>query len=373
MRILNRYLARDFWVIFLVTFAVLTFVMSLGALLRAIDLVSRGASAWAIARIFLYNMPFAMVFTFPMSTLVAVLLQFGRLSMEGEITAMRACGISLWEIIAPVVLMSILLSFFCAYISADLGPRLYHERRKLLVDVTGQDPTALIEEGRFIREFPGYMIYVGEKKKDSFQDMILYELAPGGFKRHIRADSGTMNIDTDSEILRIDLYGVKIDQPDEQYPQDVTKSRYIVADHYPIDFDLDRLMNRKKAVKKVSDMTLQELIRAIRHIREAYPELREADLAKERMELVVQANKRLTLSIACFAFTVLGIPLGMKSKRKESSVGIGISLVVILVFYIFIILAESFTEQPAWRPDLIIWTPVVLAEVIGFILLKRAE
>jgi lipopolysaccharide export system permease protein len=373
MRILNRYLARDFWVIFLLTFAILTFVMSLGALLRAIDLVSRGASAVAIAKVFLYNMPFAMVFTFPMSTLTAVLLQFGRLSMEGELTAMRACGVSLWEIIAPVILSSIVLSMFCVYISADLAPRLFHERRKVLVNLGGQDPTALIEEGRFIREFPGYMIYVSEKRKDTFQDMILYELSHGGFKRHIRADSGTMKIDGESGLLRIDLYGVKIDQPDEKYPHDVTKSRYIVADHYPIDFDLDRLMNRGEAVKKVSDMTLHELIRAIRNIREAYPELRAEDRGKERMELIVQANKRLTLSIACFALTVLAIPLGMKSKRKESSVGIGISLAVILVFYLFIILAESFAEQPHLRPDLFIWTPVVLAEVIGFILLKRAE
>jgi len=91
------------------------------------------------------------------------------------------------------------------------------------------------------------------------------------------------------------------------------------------------------------------------------------------MNLVVEANKRLGLSVSCFAFTLLGIPLAMKSRRRESSVGIGVSLLLVFCFYFFIILAESLVGSPRWRPDLIIWFPIVFAECLGFFLIQRTN
>jgi lipopolysaccharide export system permease protein len=86
---------------------------------------------------------------------------------------------------------------------------------------------------------------------------------------------------------------------------------------------------------------------------------------------VVEANKRLALALSCFAFTLLGIPLGMRSKRKESSVGVAISLLLVFLFYLFIIVANSLVGRPELRPDMIVWIPVILAEIIGFGLVRR--
>ena len=91
IRVLNRYLLIDFLKSFFLAVAVLTFVMYVGATVQAIDYMSRGISGALIMKIFALNIPFTLSFVIPISVLTTVLLHFGRLSADGEITAMKSC------------------------------------------------------------------------------------------------------------------------------------------------------------------------------------------------------------------------------------------------------------------------------------------
>jgi len=140
-----------------------------------------------------------------------------------------------------------------------------------------------------------------------------------------------------------------------------------------VELDFGAMLKRDGISKKMSDMTLTELTYAIRNVRALNPHLDERDLKRHRMALLVEANERLAVSLSCFAFTLLGIPLGMKSRRRESSVGVGISLIVVFTFYFFIVMAEAMVKHPQYHPDLIVWFPVILAEIMGFYLIKRQD
>ena len=118
IRVLNRHLLREFVQGFLTTATVLTLVMYVGATVQAIDYMSRGISGPLILKIFALNVPFTLSFVIPISVLTTVLLQFGRLSADGEITALKACGVSLWQMAAPIVFGAVLLSGFCLFINA---------------------------------------------------------------------------------------------------------------------------------------------------------------------------------------------------------------------------------------------------------------
>ena len=373
MDTISRYLSKDYLITFLMTLAVFTFVMSIGAVVRAIDLMARGISGQVILRVFASNMPYLLSFSIPMSVLTTVLLVFTRLSLNGEITAMKACGLSIWQIVAAPVMISIVLSVICVYINSELAPRSHYSKRRLLRGVGVDEPVDLLEEGRFVRDFPGIMIYVGNKDGNRVKDIVVYELGRRGVKRSVRARWGEIKPDDRRKILRVVLHDVRIDQRDMEHPMDISRTRYITAREYPVTLDFSKIWKEGGMQKKIADMTLQELIHAIRHVRETYPDLKYEDLIRQRMALVVGANKRLSLSLSCFAFTLLGIPLGLRSRRRESSVGVGISLLVVLVYYLFIIVADSLTGHPEWHPELIVWIPIVAAEVAGFLLLCRAN
>ena len=82
MRVLNKYIVYDFLVTFLLTVAIFTFIMCLGSVVRAMDLLARGVGGWFIFQVFSYNIPFLLTFSIPISVLTAILLQFGRMSFD---------------------------------------------------------------------------------------------------------------------------------------------------------------------------------------------------------------------------------------------------------------------------------------------------
>ena len=372
MRTINRYIGSDFLASFIMTLLVFTFVMCLSAVVKAIDLLARGMSGVFILRVFMYNIPFLLTFSIPISVLTTVLLLFGRLSFDGELTAMRACGLTLWQILAPIILASIGLTFLCLYLNSSVAPRSHLARRQLLFSLGMEQPINLLEEGRFVRDFPGLMVYVGKKSKRQIEDVVVYELGDEGIERNIRARRGEIRAGETKDVIIIDLYDVRIDQPRTR-GGDPTRSQYINAQHYPVRLDMSEIAGNRVLHKKTSDMTYLELLNAIRHVRVLYRHLTPEELVKQQMSMVVEASKRLALSLSCFAFVLLGAPLGMISKRKESSSGIGISLLLVFCFYFFIILANSLVGHPEWRPDLIVWLPVIGAQVAGFWMVHRAN
>ena len=371
IRIFNRYLLLDFIRSFLIALFVLTFVMYLGATVQAIDYMSRGISGPLIMKIFALNIPFTLSFVIPVSVLTTVLLHFGRLSADGEITAMKACGVSLWQVAAPIIFCSVLLSAVCLFINAEVAPRSHFLRYQMLRNLGEEDPLALLDEGRFVNDFPGVKIYVGKKSKSLIEDIILYQFDEGGARAEVRAKTGQVSFNAETRVMEIVLQQVRLTEYDKDNPDDQSKARTLSAESYPVTLDLRQMLKKGKLRKKPASMTFSELIRAIRNVRQIFPDIPEEGVLRMRTKLAVDANKRLALALSCFSFALLGIPLGIRAHRKESSIGIGLALVLLFLFYLFIIIADSLLDRPTWRPDLIPWIPVVGSQILGVLLLCK--
>ncbi len=370
LRVLTRYLVKDFLVTFLVTAAIFTFVMGLGAVVRAIDLLARGGSGWLLVRFFAYNLPFMMSFTIPMSVLASTLLMTSRMSFDGEITALRSCGLSLWQVVSPLLVLSILLSGVCLYINLDLSPNSSYARRTLLANVGIEEPLSLIEEGRFTDAFPGFQIRISRRRRTEVEGVVVYDQRPGHPPRTIRAERGEILEPETPDEIAIALFDVRIEETDPQQPQDVLVPRQGFFSVYPMTFHLPARGDRELS-KKTYDLTFGELIGTIRALDHPDSSLSDEERLQERAVLIVEANKRVALSLSCFAFCLLGIPLGLRSRRKDSSIGIGISLALVFLFYFFIILAKALSGVPGIHPHLVVWIPVLVAEGAGAWLITR--
>jgi lipopolysaccharide export system permease protein len=374
MRTLNRYIVFDYLIIFLATLGLITFVMTVGALVKAVDLMARGISPMLIVKFFFLNIPYILSFSMPISTLFAALLLFGRLSMDSEISAMKSCGISLWRLTAPLILLSILFSFICIYINCEVSPAAKYANRELLRTAGVEEPINLLEEGRFIRDFPGLMIYVGRKTGTAVKDVVAYELdKKGDVRRSVRAKSGDIAADNTNRLLTVKLYDVRIEIPDAQDPHDVSKTTYVNAEYYPIKLDFEKVLKGKPAVKKRGQMQMSELIDRIRNVERDLPMLSVADRLVEKTKLIVEANQRVSIAIGCFSFMLIGIPLGVKSHRKETSIGMILSLAVVFAYYFFIVIAKSLADYPWLHPNLILWIPLIVAQFSGLWLIRRSS
>jgi len=148
MKILNWYVTRGFLLAFSMAIAILTFGMTGANLIKVFDLVSQGISFWTFLKFTGYILPIVLTFTVPWAVMVAVMLVFGRMSADSEITAMRACGISIMQIVSPILIFTFLLTVLCLYLQVEVGPPFLGKSRELMKTAAIDQPLALFEPGK---------------------------------------------------------------------------------------------------------------------------------------------------------------------------------------------------------------------------------
>ena len=115
IKTLDKYVFRELLTPFMYSLLVLTMIFLVNFIMRAMDrILGKGLSIWVILEYIILNMAWILALAIPLSVLVAVLLAYGRLATDHEVTAMRSGGISLPRIMAPALVFSILVGEFYA-------------------------------------------------------------------------------------------------------------------------------------------------------------------------------------------------------------------------------------------------------------------
>ena len=366
MKILSKYITRQAVITLFFTISVLTFVLLLAKILKQLSdmLVNQKVGLDVIGYFILLVTPNVLGFSLPMAMLATALLVYGRMSADHEITAMRASGISLGQVVAPVILLGALMSVLCLYINADLAPYCKFQFKTMFVRLGSERPMALIQEGTYIKDFPGYVMYAGRKNNNRIEDVMLYTLDDSNnVLSSLRAEKGFVTAKPEEHKLMLDLYNVRGDLRDAKDPTNVHKIRPdTTAARYPIEMDLSRALRQAKASRQLGDLVFKELLGEIRDLRQRgiYP-----------AAALVEAHQRVASAVACLAFTLIGIPLGIKTSRRETSVGIALSILLALGFYFVTVLANTLKSRPYLYPDAIMWSPDLFFELLGLWLLWR--
>ncbi len=364
MRTIKRYITVSFLGTFFLTLIVLTVVMCLALIFKINDLLVRGVPAAPIFQIMLSGVPQMLAISIPVSVMTACLLVFGRLSADGEITAMKACGVSLRQIMAGPVLASVALTLACVWLNQEAAPKAHYRRRSIRAHLLATPPIELLDEGRFVQDFPGLTIYIGSKDGKELTDIRLWDMREGEQKREIRAKKGRFRSVDNGTGIELELEDVCVDHISDEVNAGMARCELLTV-------RLENLAKERKYRPREKDKTLMDLAIDMRNIEEDFPRLTPEEQAVKRTRLEVELHKRLALSASCLAFAMLGIPLGIKAHRRESSIGAAMSLVLVFNFYLFIIIAESLVKFPAVRPSLIVWVPVVFSMVGGVLLARR--
>ena len=384
MKTLHKYLAGQVLATLALTVAVFTAVLLVGNALREILtlLVSSHVSPLLVLRAFVYLIPFVWVFALPMGMLTATLLVFGRFSADQELTAARAGGVSLVSLVMPVLLLSLLCCGLSAWFNLELGPRSRVAFKNLTDDLRAVAMNAQIPEGRFIRDFPGYIFYVEKNRGGELDNVMIYRL------------QNETNVDT---TLHATHGRLKSDRANNQLVLDLVDARSVTVgprgnaiNSFPtltLNLSLNAVTNRVNK-PKISDMTFGQLRQELRELENFRPapagtnspaEFRRQlqTLRQQQSDFTepvrVEMHREVAFSFACFGFTLIGIPLGIRVHRRETNVGIGIALLLVMGYYAFIMLGESLAARPEFFPHLILWVPNLIFQAVGAVLLWRAN
>ena len=139
------------------------FVLLMGNAMRDIaELVAAGKIEPAVfLKLFGLLIPYVAAYALPLGMLTGTLMALGRLSSQQEITAMKAAGVSLYQVATPVFMISFVGMVAGVLVNLHYAPQSRLAYKQMITQAVTQNPVGFIEEKRFIDEFPGFVIYMG--------------------------------------------------------------------------------------------------------------------------------------------------------------------------------------------------------------------
>jgi lipopolysaccharide export system permease protein len=230
--ILWRYILRAHVGPFLFANAIIIFLFLLQFLMkRAGDLVGKGLSTWVILELISLNLAWMLVLSVPMAVLVATLMAFGRLSADNEVTIMRASGMSLYRMMAPVVAAVVGVTVGLIWFNNDVLPDANVRLQTLMTDIVRIKPTLSLQAGVFTseQELPSYRILVRRtfEKSNDLEGVTIYDLSDPERAVVVTAERGTVSFSADYSRIIMDLRDGEIHEVGNKTFLNYRKLRFI--------------------------------------------------------------------------------------------------------------------------------------------------
>jgi len=359
MRILDRYIVREVFRHAFLGLVVFTFVFFVPQLVRLTALfVRHTGSGTQIAELFLCIFPGVFAFTTPMAILIGVLLGLGRMSADSEIIALSALGIGRRRILVPVGVLAATGAAVTLAMTLWLAPLALKTLRGLETELGASQLNFAVQPRVFDERFPHEVLYVNDISASGTQwrGVFLAEAGGENGSRLTLAESAIVIAAPKQGKLELHLMGGTTHDFDRADPDHYSVTAFGQSD-WPI--EVMGLMPAQQARQiKNDERSVHELAA------ENGPNWREA-----RVEL----QRRFAFPAACFAFALIGVPIGAQPRRGGRAAGSLIAVLLIAGYYLMLIFGSGLAREGTLPPLVGLWMANVLLVICGLALLPRME
>ncbi|MDH7603990.1 MAG: LptF/LptG family permease [Melioribacter sp.] len=420
--ILIRYILKNHIAPFFFSVFVLIAIFLLQFLMKFADrLVGKGLSIWIIIKLIIYNLAWMVVLVIPMSVLVAVLMAFGNMSQNNEIAILKATGISLYKMMIPPFIASIILALMLIYFNNHIYPDANHAARLLMEDISRQKPTLSLVPGVFSQDVPNYSILARkvDAHTNELEYLTIYDYSELPKVNIVTASKGKIYLSKNQKKLIMDLTNGEIHETDNTNSIEYRRLRFqrhkiaMPAEQFTFEQSTpggprgDRELGAKEMLrivdslnvfltqyenelnKKISDLIKKNelnknyvepnfyskfiFIRAQQRIKadesSILNTLYRIDYYKKEINRYwVEIHKKYSLPFACLIFVLIGAPLGTMTRKGGFGMAAGISLVFFLIYWAFLIGGEKLADRGLLSPFWGMWSANILLGILGIIL-----
>jgi len=213
MNTLNKYLFKQSLIPFLLSVAVITTVLFLQFLIRAVDrFLGKGLDALTIFEYLYLNLAWIIALSVPMSLLISSVMTFGRMAQQNEITALKSAGVNLYNIIKPALWFGAMVAIALCLFNNFILPEMNYNARLLARDIYKKKPELSIEPGYFVDMIPQYTMIVKEMDGKDFKDVKIFSKNQKSEQTTIYANQGSLS--SDGNMITIDLQDGEIHEID---------------------------------------------------------------------------------------------------------------------------------------------------------------
>lgn len=365
MKAIEKYVFGSFLSSFVLAFVVLSFVLTIGLLVQIVGYIIDGMPMGLVGKFAAVSFPETLQWTIPLSLLVASVLVFSRLSADGEIAAMRACGINILSVMKHPMAFALVCSVLAMWINNEIVPRGHAVRRSLTSRLSVGNAIDLIEPGVWVNDFPGFSLYCAEKDGNILRDVEAHDNSNTNIVYTYRAEE--VVVTGEGRDVTFELRNARRTPIDERNPGTASAASY--TQHVKLK-DI-------KYSRKAKDFRFFELLGEIGEERgnvercraERSKKFRDARRALSKTK--VEMSKRFAFALASLCFVIVGIPLGIRAQRRESTIGMAVALAVSLGYYLFMMLMLSLQKNYHLHPEILIFLPSLVCAGLSAWLVRR--
>jgi lipopolysaccharide export system permease protein len=358
--IIDRYVAREVMGPFVGGVALLTFALVAGRMLKLTEMVvNHGVTVTEVLSLMGYIMPSFLELIFPMALLIGVLLGFGRMSTDQELTAARACGVSLYRLAAPVLAIALVVYAISSWFAFVVRPWANAQLEQRLFELTRTRASAGLKEKVFNRNLPGLVIYVDHisASDSTLNGVLISDMRDAGEPSTVVARRGLLLPDDRRKAVTLRLFDGSI-------------------------FGEDRRDNASHVTSfKVYDLTVrpQAELGMVQHdpdemsLRELRGTIAEGRASGHRdYEAETEFASKFTIPVATLLFALLGVSLGLKPARGGQSERFGISVALFFLYYALMRVGEALGQRGTLNAFVSMSIPDVVFSALALWLFYRA-
>jgi len=323
-RLIQGYILRECLGLFLVSLLAVSLILFMGRIMRVMQLIiTKGVGLAEIGQFCCYMLPYLLVFTVPMAAMIAVLLTFTRLSGDNEIMALKTSGVSLAQLLPPVVLFGLGVAVATLALSMSLTPWGNRQMRQLLVEVTKRRADMGIREQVFNTDFQNLMIFVNHIPPGggALEGVFISDERDPSLPNTVMAERGRLTFDPASQRLLLQLFQGRV----IRISPDQTGLNSVEFETYQIPLDLFQFSLPRP--RSEDEMGWGELHRTWQRQTPGTPDYN---------RMAIELHRRLALPLGGLLLVLLAMPLGITTRSKGRSLGLILGLGSFLLYYVLL-------------------------------------
>ncbi len=342
--LLYSYLATEMLAPFFASFIIMNCVFFLVKLIPFLNFTLDLSIGLAdFVRLFAFLFPTIFLYSIPMAAMMGITIAFARLSSDSEILALKASGISIFQILPPVIIVAALVALLSGYFSVTLIPLSEISMKRLVFQLLNEKINKGIKEHTFTEALGDVVVYVNkiDRATGQWKDVWVSDMRGVDNPIITMASAGDMKSNMENMVVSIELRNGSLHRPSLNNAQIVQFDRYLI--NIPL-----QPQNRKATRLKNSALTMSQLLEQASQ---------KKGNTESRRKLLIEYHKRLVLPFGCLLISFIGLPLGLQARPGKKAIGIQAGIAIFILYYILFTVGKTFAEDDVLPIALAMWAP----------------
>ncbi|MDR3050085.1 MAG: LptF/LptG family permease [Elusimicrobiota bacterium] len=372
---IHLYIIKEFVSSFLFAMAVFSLLLLLDRVFDLVNLfLSKGISFFTVVQLFSYIYPNILPLAVPMAVLFGILLAYGRLAEDNEITAMKANALNYRSITSPIIIIAAAISIILIFFNTLIAPSLQHKVRDLFEDILMQSPLVSFMPKTTVN-LGGYSIYANasNKKGDILSGISIYKFADKSSAKKAASPSDIKNgaiswrITASSASVKIYKSAVQMTLYNGYWQkssvEEMNKMTHITFKSYTFFIALSQLAKGQSV--SVQELNSLEIIKKIKEYKaQKIP----------YTAYTIEFWTRFVFALAPILFAFIAIPIGMLAGKGGKGIGLLISVGILILYYMLFILSTNLAQKNYAPAGIVMWIPDIVTALFGiYFLLKMVK